>query len=729
MKTLIDHTFDSPTLPTFWQEDVPDRCEPTTQGLVVPINSACHVQLPEARWQSLEVVLELDQTPNLTYVQCGDGATDVKIDFATGRHAIVGPHATPIRLMPRRKIPAPNATRLTFHLDPTYLGGRVGEQLLCDAAMSRDDAAIGSLRLIIAGPCRVRSLRITGEGPQPRRQPQRPSDFHLQVAVDFLDDLVRAPFTPAMFDAMFEEFARWGVCRCQWIYLGGSQRGLWRRAPYGVARHAAQTFDNCGEILPQAVRAAHDHGIALDAVIKPFETALAVTCPDNSPLAKAPDVLPRIGGPVLNIMDFVRQRRDLCMQRKPTDANPNHGLPITTIELVKEDDDQAAFSVDDVQLLVSDDNATYRPYAGQCLREEYLEQRASNQCRVMRLTGLTLSQPYFALLVKGRQSSFSNVLADLIHVYTNAGEDKRLTLGLAPRREGIMDALPQRDGKTDDFRQHGVMFDYAMPPTASKPGLDVIEQVFTLDAGRGFLAIARGKDATPIGCLSPAFAESRQWWLQWANDALEAGVDGIEWRMVSHHHATLAWREFGFEKPVIDAFRKRYDVDLEQTDAFNLADWRRLRGEAMTQSVEQVSELTRRHGKRFGLHITEAMAPEPQIAAAMQIHWHWQHWLEHSLADAITLKNCPPQSAFGERILALADQQHIPAIYCPYSNRLWQRDDALTIMQQRIEYAAAYGCAGFCLYEAAPILHAATDKSITMTQPALRELLAQWFKR
>ena len=148
--------------------------------------------------------------------------------------------------------------------------------------------------------------------------------------------------------------------------------------------------------------------------------------------------------------------------------------------------------------------------------------------------------------------------------------------------------------------------------------------------------------------LSPSFAEVQDWWLTWVQDCLDAGADGIEMR-VRNHHSTLAWREFGFEKPVRDEFLKRYGVDLWKTDDFDLAAWRQLRGEAYTQFYRRVRELTRRHGKPMGLHISPTTGVmEPEQGAAMEIHWDWRRWLREGLCDSVTMKEIWPRTSLAE---------------------------------------------------------------------------------
>src|SRR5262249_46085303 len=142
-----------------------------------------------------------------------------------------------------------------------------------------------------------------------------------------------------------------------------------------------------------------------------------------------------------------------------------------------------------------------------------------------------------------------------------------------------------------DFRQTGVEFN-ATPGFCSAifPGYDFIRESWSFDSRDGILAIARGKDSGPIAVLSPSFPETPEWWLSWLRECFEAGADGIELRVRNHNH-DFAWAEYGFERPVRDEFLKRHGVDIWETDDFDKAAWRRLRGEAYTEFCREAKKL------------------------------------------------------------------------------------------------------------------------------------------
>jgi hypothetical protein len=346
----------------------------------------------------------------------------------------------------------------------------------------------------------------------------------------------------------------------------------------------------------------------------------------------------------------------------------------------------------------------------------------------MRLKDLEVRSPYLALAVEGRGESFANTLINLIHVFGENGEERRLTYGLMARSAaGEPDHCDLR-GRVQDFRTLGVEFDcWPGTPTNVFPDYDGIRARCALDGAAGLLAVARGKEQGPIAMLSPSFAEVQDWWLTWVQDCLDAGADGIELR-VRNHHSTLTWREFGFEKPVRDEFLRRYGVDLWETDDFNLTAWRRLRGEAYTQFYRRVRELARRCGKPMGLHVSPTTGiMEAEQGAAMEIFWDWRRWISEGLCDSVTMKEIWPRTPLAEEVLSLARPRHLRTIFCPYANNLWRKPGGERVVADWIRLAREGSYDGYQLYECCAVVRAAKDGSITMEQPALRELFQRQF--
>ena len=154
-----------------------------------------------------------------------------------------------------------------------------------------------------------------------------------------------------------------------------------------------------------------------------------------------------------------------------------------------------------------------------------------------------------------------------------------------------------------------------------------------------------------------------------------------------------------------------------------------MRGEAYTQFYRRVRELTRRHGKPLGLHISPTTAiMEPEQGAAMEIHWDWRQWLREGLCDSVTMKEIWPKTNLAEEILSLARPRNIQTIFCPFAESLLGRSGGEKLVGDWIRLAREGGFDGYQFYECFTLLRGKKDGSVTMEQPGVRELFQQEFK-
>jgi len=741
MERILETCFTDDGLPSDWIE--PMRSAYIENGCLRSLTGAVlNIPIPGDGYEVtlIEVDVELGGGGKIT---CGDGASALVVDLKRGDHLIN--HSGPGLLVSRHAV-IPNLDgiiRVSFLFDRGLLLASVDGQELVSASDPNAFVASTMFDLGFWDDCRLHRIAFSGEGlcsvtVLPLRQSV---PFSLEINVDFFDDMVHAPWTSEMFDDLFAKFRTWGVRRCHWIHYGPRSEGWWDGAPLGVACHARETMDNVGEIFPAAVRAAHRHGIEIFGLIKPFDMGFAQHT-DTTQRANDPAGLDRIGGAVRWIANFPAKHREWVMARKPGCFGDAENEIFTRIDLVKDDDGEAGFSVEDIQLYISDDNLTYRLYEGACSREEAVEDypvwehTASGgrptgevkQSRVMRLKDLSIKHKFVALEVASRECSFTNTLVNLIHIFGENGEERLVTYGIVARggthelTENVSAVTPDID-----FRKYGIQFDL-QPGTPSSlfPGYDPISAPYTLDAGDGIVALAAGKDEGTLAAMSPAFPEVRAWWLSWVQDCLDAGADGIELR-VRNHHSHLTWGEFGFERPVRDRFLERQGIDIWATDDFDKVEWACLRGEYYSAFYREAKALAGDYGKPLGLHVSLTNNSGPQESSAMNIHWDWQGWLEEGLADSITLKEIMPGSRFAREVMEKAAAQNVPVIYAPYANDLWLRPKGEEICRSWIEIARRSGCAGYQFYECAAVIRGTKDGQLKVSQPALANVLQEEF--
>lgn len=741
MERILETRFENGGLPSDWIE--PMRTAAVEKGILrSPSGAVLNIPIPGDGYE--KTLIEVDvETGGGGLLTCSDGASAIVVDLKEGAHFIN--HSGP-GLLGENRVLLPDSggvIRVSFLFDRGLLRASAEGKELVSASDPNAFMASSVFDLGFWNDCRIHRIAAFGKGRHPAvtAPTQEPIPFALEMNVDFFDDMVHAPWTEEMFFDLFAKFKSWGVKRCHWIYYGRRSEGWWDGAPLGVADHARRTMGNVGEIFPVAVRAAHQHGVEIFGLIKPFDMGFA----QHASTTHGPSDLPgldRIGGSARWIANFPVRHREWVIARKPGCFGEAKSTVFTRIDLVKEDDGEAGFSVGDIHLYISDDNLTYRLYEGPCAREEVIEERPIwehtssggrptsevRRSRVMRLSGLAISQKFFVLHVVSRRRSFKNTLVNLIHIFGENGEERLVTYGIVARggaheiTENVSAVTPELD-----FRKYGVQFDL-QPGTPSSlfPGYDPISAAYTLDSGDGLIAVAAGKDDGTLAAMSPAFPEVRAWWLSWVQDCLDAGADGIELR-VRNHHSHLTWGEFGFERPVRDQFLEKHGIDIWATDDFDKVEWARLRGEYYSAFYREAKELAGEYGKPLGLHISLTNNTGPLGSSAMNIHWDWQGWLEEGLADSITLKEIMPGSRFAREVMEKAAARNVPVIYAPYANDLWLRPKGEEICRSWIEIARRSGCAGYQFYECAAVIRGSKDGQLKVSQPALANVLQKEF--
>ncbi|OHB44037.1 MAG: hypothetical protein A2Y13_02230 [Planctomycetes bacterium GWC2_45_44] len=739
MREIIVEDFKNKCLPENWFiapnqysfENAGLRCTGTV-GIIVP--------LPENTYRQLNVEIEVEVSDNSGIWCSVDGVQLLFLMFDNKYPRHTASRRQQVLEQSVKPIPNKSGPRLVrFEFDSKSLRAFVDKQEIISAIDQSCQPLAGTLCFEFCNGCLLHKIRILGDCKSDISSHVAPSrirdNFSLEVCVDFVDDLINAPFTSDMFRDLFAEFRSWGVNRVHWIYYGKMSDGWWDFAALGSGENALKTYENAGEIFNAAVQAAHEHNIEIYGLIKPFDMGLQWSYGEAAPEAKSKGKLQRIGGPVGWIANFPAEHRELIMSRRPDAYGPSKNKIFTRIDLVKEDDLSCDLSADDIKLFISDDNTTYCLYNGPINRQDTIEsypvythtpsgQRRTDRTRksrIIRLFNLEIKNKYIAISISGRQRSFANSLVNLIHVFGETGEEKFLTFGLRLREDDSEISMP--------FQLNGFEFDkYPGTPTAVfAGGFDAVRSTFILDSCDGVIAIARGKEAGTLAALSPSFPETRQWWLSWVREILEAGADGIELR-VRNHHSHLAWGEYGFEIPVVNSFKQLYGVDILKTDDFDMAAFRRLRGEAYTQFYREAKQLVTAYGKHLGLHISGTMDTDPEQGSAMNIHWDWRTWLKEGLADSITLKDVWPNSHLAQEIFSHTRPRNIPVIFNPCVLPFFvQSMDSCNIIEDMIKIARNCGCDGYQFYECYAVIKGTADGKIIMQQPALRNLFRKIF--
>jgi uncharacterized lipoprotein YddW (UPF0748 family) len=163
------------------------------------------------------------------------------------------------------------------------------------------------------------------------------------------------------------------------------------------------------------------------------------------------------------------------------------------------------------------------------------------------------------------------------------------------------------------------------------------------------------------------------------------------------------------------------------TDDFDIAAWRRLRGEAHTEFVRAARAISKSVGKPLGLHVEVNMDMPIALWTSMNIDWDWRTWLKEGLADTVTMKEIWPGTRFAQELLSYTRPRGIRVIFCPYANNLPETSHRLKIVSEWIRAARDGGFDGFQFYECAAIFRGDRDGNVLMPQPELKDLFRKEF--
>lgn len=227
MREIMNVGFESAKLPENWVE-TRGLYRFERGGLRTGAVTRFEIPIPGNGWRSLRVELEFETfAANGPIFLCCDGRTKAQADLHRKKHFVSVHEAMPLAQLNEKIAPDARVCTVAFNFSETPGFSLNGRSFLSGHDLAPCPVA-GVMEVEIWDDCLLHRVRIVGEGELPRPRFEYPlrksSDFVLEVCVDFLDDLLFAPYTLAMFDQFFAEFARWGVMRCHWIHYGKKSR-------------------------------------------------------------------------------------------------------------------------------------------------------------------------------------------------------------------------------------------------------------------------------------------------------------------------------------------------------------------------------------------------------------------------------------------------------------------------------------------------------------------------
>ena len=547
--------------------------------------------------------------------------------------------------------------------------------------------------------------------PQEAREEQ--SMFRLESLVDFVDDALATTITAQHIDAMMARLREMGVTRVSWAYYGDGHGGYF--VPAGLDdrwRHLADTYHQLGNPLRVAAEAAHRHGIELYAYYKPYETGPGVALPDGSPEGRELGRVKQLGAWLTWMDPFVAEHPDLRIRHRPDETIADlSDVPVCALKLVKRDDSPTRVTGEHLQIWTSELNYRYKPLDIDFSVREAVEpspkdvRDASGQLvtqrgdpvRTLTLSGFELTDAYILVT-----TDFADGPAD----FENSGTSLLVALDADGREIPGVCATGSAVWLADraDFRNWGLLFDVGFGRSAMR--LDEPNQ-----SGRnGVIAFTRGRNEYLPGALCETEPEVRRYWLSCLREMLDAGVDGVDFRIENHGTHTDYPEEYGFNDAVLEECARRGSTDL--------ATVAEVRGEAYTQFLRDAKQLIASYGKRMrvNLNIDWFRSDPPasrQLAYPANINWEWRTWVDEGLFDEGILRmfHLPFETIFDDptagEMIAECQNRGIPLTVNRYINPNYVQEFRRARDDGRF--------AGFILYETASYLKFDGQESCSVT--------------
>ncbi|WP_236973609.1 hypothetical protein [Membranihabitans maritimus] len=425
-------------------------------------------------------------------------------------------------------------------------------------------------------------------------------------------------------DGLHKFLSSIGVTRHQWIV--DTYWTLYEDYPH--------EFD----LLAEAVKSAHAHGIELYAVIKPFEGGgFGEILPHSMPFPEGTQALKDIRGIFPRTQSFVAANPDLCLKRRPGTYECNE--EVATIRLVKSNDHPTRIKAENLTIMTSAANNRFVKYDGTVSFRETVEWRFGfpkwRQSRILHLEGLQIPEGHKYVVIRcsyaDNKGDFSNENGNILELVGKSGKILPYTLSTGPvgfekhqdfyRSKVLKKLIPylqlpevQAEIRDEQKMQEHYRDFYSF-------GRYNLTDWTTLDKD-GFIAAVCGKPEYMQGVLHPIYPEVREHWMNITRFCLDRNVDGVNFRPSSHTESPEHW-EYGFNKAAIDATGGK--VDFSSISRAN--------GNAYLQFLREAKELIKGRGKSMAHHLlAEMLVPDDRPGRlgpfSYNFEWQWETWIK-----------------------------------------------------------------------------------------------------
>jgi len=459
----------------------------------------------------------------------------------------------------------------------------------------------------------------------------------LAVTVDFNDNIAghepspKRMYTPGEVEHMLDYFQGLGVRRLYWFH--NAHNGIYK-VPFGGAAN----------LLAFAVEQAHQRGMTVLSVIKPFETG---TMPSMPAHLEPPAVHTRtVQGTHVFASEFACEHPEMRLKFRPrADARAARG-GVNRVELVNNDEGGASLRHDELELRWSAINGQFQRYDGPMQCEQHVEEGSDGRRRVLTRRDLALPTEARFVLVLYRGAAgagdFGNAPQALLRLWDDDGQlpsqadrgrlrakpEILLTWGLdlpAATRAVLED--PQRCAAAFEHYFHFENHLRPMPPRV-------------INEAGGAICHTLDFNEYCSGALHPAYPQVRQNWLERVAASLDTGVDGVALRVANHSSHCSRPEALGFNEPALREYARRTGGKADAATA-DFEMMRLVNGDFYTQFLRDASAMIRQRGKRvehFVHPLMDRLQPNLINTIPEAFQFNYRQWLREGLLDGLCLR-------------------------------------------------------------------------------------------
>ncbi len=580
-------------------------------------------------------------------------------------------------------------------------------------------------------------------------------EFKIEALVDFPDDALSAPcvLERKHIENLMRLLSEQGVQRIIWGYYGDGHGGflmpgiendtslLYDMNQYG---YYAKTINLLENPLKVASEYAHRYGMEIYAYFKPYETGVSGDFPEGSPQARLWGRLYRVGGFLSWIDPFVAKNPHLRIKRRTDDLWQGiDSEVIETIRLTNKDDSPTRIKKENIEIWTSPLNYRYQKKNIDFRYKETVEKsekdvydvygnlltRKDDRVRVITLSGLNLTDKYILVTTNFTDGKpcFSNAWDNLLRVFNKQYKE---IPGVYATGTSIW--FPE----WEDFRKGGLCFDtgrgpeltYLDLPNNPEPGKEYQEgsRKFRLKGqakAQGFIGFARGRNIYLPGGLCETEPEVRKFWLSCIEEMIDAGVDGIEFRVENHSCHTDTPQDYGFNDIVLEKISKKH------TDIFQ--EISKIRTRTYSKFLSDASKLIRSKGKKVRVNLNadwfRPASERPgsrKLAYPANIEFEWEKWIDSGIMDEAVLRIFakPFSGIFGQdqtaqRMIEKCFEKNIPLSV----NRYVWSDENLVDEFDRVYRNKKFS--GFILYETWSFIDFLKDGNCRISSPGFEPVV------